>query len=285
MDSYVDWVEQLRQSGQVLLERTIGYLPNLLAALALLLIGWLVARLLKALSIRLLDGADRLWQRFVTRGTLPAGRLPRPPGKAVGSLLFWLVMLFFITAAADVLGVKVFADWLAQLVAYLPALIAGVVILLAGVVIGNLARDLVEAAAESAGIAQSEFLGRGVQLAILATALLIGAQQIGIQVSFLTGILTVLVAAVLGGSALAFGLGARHFVSNLLAARNLRQSLQVGQRLRIQTPDQVLEGVVLEVAATHVRLQTGQGESNIPAHLFELHTSELLHPEDTHAAG
>ncbi|MFN2308673.1 MAG: hypothetical protein ABR553_02900 [Gammaproteobacteria bacterium] len=285
MDSYADWAEQLRQGGLVLLERTLGYLPNLFAALALLLVGWVLARLLKAVSVRLLDGADRLWQRFVTRSSLPAGRLHRPPGKAVGSLVFWLVMLFFLTAAADILGVKVFADWLTRLVSYLPALIAGAVILLAGVFIGNLARDLVEAAAESADIAQSEFMGRGVQLAILATALLIGAEQIGIQVSFLTGLLTVLVAAVLGGTALAFGLGARHFVGNLLAARNLRQTLQVGQRLRIQTPAGDQAGLVLEVAATHVRLQTEHGECSVPAHLFELHAVELLPPEQAHAAG
>lgn len=272
MDSYTAWAEQLRLSGLGLLDRVVGYLPNLLAAVAVLALGWLVARLLKALSVRLLEGADRLWQRFVTRTALPAGNLRRPSGKTVGSLVFWLVMLFFLTAAAEILGVKVFADWLAKLVAYLPALIAGVVILLAGVFIGNLARDLVEAAALSAGIEQSEFLGRGVQLIILGTALLIGAEQVGIQVSFLTGIVTVLVSAVLGGMALAFGLGARHYVGNLIAARGLRQSLQVGQRVRIQQ----LEGVVLEVTATAVRLQAEQGEHSIPAHLFELHSAVLL---------
>jgi hypothetical protein len=272
MEGYAAWAEQLRQSGFGLLDRVIGYLPNLLAAVVVLTLGWLVARLLKALSVRLLDGADRLWQRFVTRTAIPAGNLRRPSGKTVGSLVFWLVMLFFLTAAAEILGVKVFADWLARLVAYLPALIAGVVILLAGVFIGNLARDLVEAAAISAGIEQSEFLGRGVQLIILGTALLIGAEQVGIQVSFLTGIVTVLVSAVLGGMALAFGLGARHYVSNLVAARGLRQSLHVGQRIRIEG----IEGVVLEVTATAVRLQAEQDEHSIPAHLFELHSAVLL---------
>lgn len=272
MDGYAAWAEQLQQSGLMLIGRVISYLPSLLAALALLVVGWLVARLLKALSVRLLVGADRLWHRFVTRTSIPSTHLRRPSSKTVGSLVFWLVMLFFLTAAADILGVKVFAEWLTKVVAYLPALIAGVVILLAGVFIGNLARDLTEAAAESAGISQAEFLGRGVQIAILGTALLIGAEQIGIQVSFLTGILTVLVAAVLGGAALAFGLGARYYVSNLIAARGLRQTLEIGQRIRIQT----LEGVVLEITATAVRLQAEKGEHCIPAHLFELHSAELL---------
>jgi small-conductance mechanosensitive channel len=272
MDSYAAWAEQLQQSGLMLIGRVISYLPSLLAALALLVVGWLVARLLKALSVRLLVGADRLWHRFVTRTSIPSTHLRRPSSKTVGSLVFWLVMLFFLTAAADILGVKVFAEWLTKVVAYLPALIAGVVILLAGVFIGNLARDLTEAAAESAGISQAEFLGRGVQMAILGTALLIGAEQIGIQVSFLTGILTVLVAAVLGGAALAFGLGARFYVSNLIAARGLRQTLEIGQRVRIQA----LEGVVLEITATAVRLQAEKAEHCIPAHLFELHSAELL---------
>jgi len=79
---------------------------------------------------------------------------------------------------------------------------------------------------------------------------------------------------VLGGAALAFGLGARYYVSNLIAARGLRQSLDIGQRIRIQAQ----EGVVLEITATAVRLQAEQGEHCIPAHLFELHSAELLQP-------
>lgn len=272
MDSYAAWAEQLRQSGALLIERLLGYLPSLFAAAAVLVAGWLVARLLKALSVRLMQGADRLWQRLVTRSPLPAGTsLRRPSGKVVGSLVFWLVMLFFLAAAAEILGIKVFAEWLAAVVAYVPALVAGIVILIAGVLIGNLARDLVEATAESADIRQSEFIGRAVQLAILGTALLIGADQIDIEVRFLVSILTVFVAAVLGGAALAFGLGARHFISNLIAARNLRPRLQAGQYLRIQD----MEGVVLEVTATDVRLQGEQGEYSVPAHLFELHASAL----------
>lgn len=275
MDNYAAWAEHLQKSGALLLERLVAFLPSLLAAVALLVLGWIVARLLKALSIRLMLGADRIWQRFVTRTNLPATPMRRPSGKAVGSLVFWLVMLFFLAAAAEILGIKVFANWLAAVVAYLPALVAGIVILLAGVLIGNLARDLVEAAAASAGIIQSEFIGRGVQLAILGTAVLIGADQIGIEVRFLVSIFTVLVAAVLGGAALAFGLGARYFVSNLIAARGLRTQLQVGQQIRIQD----MQGTVLEVTPTAVRLQTDGGEHSVPAYLFDLHSAAILKGE------
>lgn len=275
MDSYAAWAERLQQSGALLLERLISFLPNLLAAVALLILGWIVARLLRALSIRLMQGAEHIWQRFVTRTNLPTSPMRRPSGKAVGSLVFWLVMLFFLAAAAEILGIRVFANWLTAVVAYLPALVAGIVILLAGVLIGNLARDLVEAAATSAGILQSEFIGRGVQLAILGTAVLIGADQIGIEVRFLVSIFTVLVAAVLGGAALAFGLGARYFVSNLIAARGLRTQLQVGQLIRIQD----LQGTVLEVTPTAIRLQSDIGEHSVPAYLFDLHSAVVLKGE------
>lgn len=53
MDRYAAWAEQLQQSGLMLIGRVISYLPSLLASLALLVVGWLVARLLKALSVRL----------------------------------------------------------------------------------------------------------------------------------------------------------------------------------------------------------------------------------------
>lgn len=273
MRDYDVWTDRLLDSVAVLLQRMAEYLPQLLAALALLFAGWILARLFKSLTVRLAAGADRLWHRLILRGGLPeAATTRRPSSEVIGKLVFWLVMLFFLTAAADVMGIKVFAQWLSGVVTYLPILLAGGLILLGGALIANLARDLSETAAASAGLAQSEFLGRAVQIAILGVAVLIGAEQIGIQVTFLVSLFTAVIAALFGGAALAFGLGARGYVRNLIAARGLRQRYDVGQRIRLADR----EGAIVEISATAMVVQTEEGETRIPAGLFDDQIAVLL---------
>jgi small-conductance mechanosensitive channel len=273
VQDYNAWSDRLLDSLAVLLQRLAEYLPSLLAAVALLLAGWLLGRLLKSFTVRLVAGADRLWHRLILRGGFPeVASTRRPSSEAIGKLVFWLVMLFFVTAAADIMGIKVFAEWLSGVVAYLPTLLAGGLILLGGALIANLARDLSETAAASAGLAQSEFVGRAVQIAILSVALLIGAEQIGVQVTFLVSLFTAVIAALFGGAALAFGLGARGYVRNLIAARTLRQRYDVGQRISLAGR----EGAILEITATAVVLQTSEGEATVPAGLFDDEVAVLL---------
>lgn len=104
--------------------------------------------------------------------------------KILGSVVFWVVLLFFLTAATQVLGLHAFAAWLARVADYLPTVFAGILIIVAGFLVSRLAREVAEAAAASASERQRALIGRLVQASILVTAILVGAEQIGIKVTF-----------------------------------------------------------------------------------------------------
>jgi small-conductance mechanosensitive channel len=237
----------------------------------LLIVGWLAARFAKVLTLRLvtlLDGAiQRLFQR---RGaTAPPSALAS--GRVVGELVFWVVMLFFLTAAMHILGVETFTAWMHRVLGYLPTLVVGALIILAGFLVSSLARDIVIAAAPLE-TASRRLLGRGAQAIILVTAIVIGADQIGINITFVVIITSVILAALLGGVALALSLGARTYVANLIGARYLRETYRVGQRVRIGEQ----EGRVLEFSATAIVLETTAGRMNIPGKVFNELPSVLL---------
>lgn len=276
MGTYAEWSTALSTVFSQAAERLMKHLPNLLGALVLLLVGWLLARLLRALTLRMTRFLERLFSR------VPAGSREERPKilstsvEILGSIVFWVVILFSLTVATQVIGLAGFVDWLNRVAAYLPTLFTGGLIILAGFVVSVLLRDLVIATALAVPERQRVLLGRVVQTVTLVTAIVIGADQIGIKVTFLLIIATVVLVTVLGSAAVAVSLGARTYVSNLIGAHYLRQAYQVGQTIRIAGH----EGTVLELTQTDVVLETADGRVTVPGKAFHEEPTVLVMGKD-----
>ena len=246
--------------------------PRLLTALVLLVVGTLLALLMRHLAARIVRALGRMVPGQVLRRGLPEPALERQVSDIVGLMVFWAVLLFFVAAAADALGLPVLSTSLAGLGFYVPRLLGAILVIVVGLVLGNLARDGVAAAAAAAGAPMAAAVGQAVRAAILTAAVLIAVSELGIDITLLTVILAVTVAAVLGGFALAFGLGASGAVSNIIGAHYLRQAFRPGQHVRLGG----VEGTIAAITATSVVLQVSDGQIVIPARTFSETTSRLV---------
>ncbi|MGE0355674.1 MAG: hypothetical protein AB7P08_02045 [Burkholderiales bacterium] len=255
--------DSLARAASTLVERVIHHLPGVLAAVLLLLAGWVLARILRVLTRRAILLLDTMLPRLGLPGALSQVRAARASVVA-GTAVYWVVLLLFITAATQVLGLQAFTDWLAKLIEYLPTLAVGLLILVAGWLLSGFAADLVQATLPRLEPGQRAMMARIVRAGILAGAILIGADQVGIRVTFLALFVGAIAATVGGGVALAVGLGSREFVANLIAAHHLRQAFAVGQTLRVGEH----EGRLLEITATGFVLETGEGRVLVPARLL-----------------
>jgi small-conductance mechanosensitive channel len=260
-----DFEQLVRNALQGLAE----FLPSLLGALLLLAIGWIAARLAKTAAVQLGRLVERALQRLAAKRGAKAP--PSISASVLGSAVFWIVMLIFLTAATQVLGLELFTEWMNRVVEYLPTLLAGVLILVAGVLASAVARDLVVAAVPLAERQRTLFGGLA-QGTVLVTAAIIGADQIGIDVTFIVVVAAVVLGILLGGLALAAGLGARELVQNLVAAQQVRQLYQAGDRIRLGEQ----EGRIAELTPTSVLLDTADGRLALPAQLFLEQPSLLL---------
>ena len=255
--------EALGRAASELLERVAESLPSLLGALILLLIGWLLARLLRALSMRAVLVIETLTARFVKPPPGEPLRLRRA-SIVVGEIMFWAAMLVFITAATHVLELTSFTDWLARLVGYLPTLAAGLLIVVAGYVLSRFLGDLVAATSTRMEYTQRALLAKVVQVTVLTGAILVGADQIGIRITFLAIFAAAIGSVVAGGVAIAVGLGARDYIANLIGAHYLRQAFAVGQTIRTGGH----QGRILEITATSVVLETAEGRVSLPGRVY-----------------
>jgi hypothetical protein len=171
-----------------------------------------------------------------------------------------------------VLGLPVVTTWLSGVASYLPNILVAVLIGAVGIIGGVLIRDVVTTAASSAGFTYSTTLGRFAQYAVLLITLLVGIDQLGVDISIITNILMILIFAMLFGAALAFGLGAKTSISNILAAHYVRKTYAVGHSVRIGE----VEGQITEITPVGVVLQAQEGQVYIPAQQFNEMTSVLL---------
>ena len=248
--------------------------PRILGAAALLVTGWVLATLMRVVASRLARALGRMLPGRIWRRGLPQLTLERQVADILGLVVFWAVLLFFGAAAADALGLPILSTSLAGLGFYLPRLLAALLIAVFGFVLGNLAREAAAAAASAAGASFAAAAGQIVRAAIVMAALLIAVAELGIDITLLTALLSVTLLAVLGSLSLAFGLGARTAVSNIIGAHYLRQTFEIGQQVRFGA----IDGTISAITPTAVLIRVPDGEVVVPARHFTERISMLVIP-------
>ena len=240
-------------------------------AVVLVVSGLILGLLLRDLSARLL----RTWGRRFS-GTMASLFVNRnadgPATVLISSLVFWGVFIFAIAGATERLGLPIAGAALAAVAGFLPRLFATVLIIMLGFLIADLARNAVTGAAASARIVGAPRLGRIAQFSILLVTAVVAFEELGIQTLFIVVIVGVALAAGLGGAALAFGLGARTTVSNIIASYYVMKMLRVGQSVRIGD----VEGRIVDFTATSVIIATRAGQVFVPAKEFGERSAVML---------
>jgi hypothetical protein len=267
------WFATLRQQMDDLVRRMIEYLPNVLGAILLLVVGWLVASLLRAWTRRSLARLNKLLAGRAVGQELKTSGADRLAADAASLIVFWLVFLLFLAGAGEVLGIAVITTGLSRLAQYLPSILGAVLVVLAGLVLANVARGAVTRAAASAGLGYGVPLAQLTRAVILLVAGVIALDQLGVDSQVLIVSTNILIASVIGGIALAFALGSRTAVSNILALHYVTQTYQVGQRVRLDG----LEGEIVEFKRTGVVVASTDGLVLVPALEFSERRSVRLH--------
>ncbi len=274
MNDAPQMLERLRSMTDQFAQALLDRLPGLLGALLLLLVGWLVAGWLRKLTRALGTRLNRQLGRVLRGEHAERVRLSPALLRLLSNLVFWVALLGFVTAAARVADFELLTGWLDRIVDWLPQFLLGVVIIVTGYLIAAVVRDLVYDALDSAGVAQRVLIGKLAQTATFLAALVIGIDQVGIDVTFVTTMIAVVLGVVLAGFSLAFGLGARQLVANLIATRSLQEHFAVGQRARIGG----FEGEITEFTPTGVFIASAEGLVHVPASHFNEGAVVLLGP-------
>lgn len=258
------WVS-IQETAVTTFQGFIVYLPSLVGAIAVLLFGWLLARLVRAASNRVLSGLNRILERNFQSGLLASVRLPMGASVILGEAVYWVVIFLTLTIAARIAQFPAISRWLNEVASFLPSILLGVATIVIGYIVSVVIGERVTEYARPAKSSQSALLGRLCQGIVFVIASIIGLDQIGLDVTFLVALSAVAVGSVLVGFSIAFGLGAREYVSNLIGARTVRHNLSTGLLVRVGET----QGEVLEITQTQIALDTEEGRALVPARIAE----------------
>jgi len=217
-----NWQVVLLEPAKTVLSQISQFLVNVLLVVIILIIGWIIAKIIKTLVTKLLRGikVDQLSDQINLDSILAKGGISYSLSELIGVICYWLALLVTFVVAVNAIGLTVAADLLNRVVLYVPNIIAAVFILILGMFVATLLSNIVKTAANNAGLSQAKLLGKVVEVAVIIFAVAITLEQLGIAAKIIELTITVLLASLGLSVALAFGLGckdiAARFISDLI---------------------------------------------------------------------
>lgn len=239
-------------------------LPALLAALVILILGWIVAVLIAKGLARLLRLVrfNELAKRAGIEQFLGRAQIKLDPSGALASLVKWFIILLFVVAAANTLGWTQVSQFLNQLLSYLPNVAVALIIAILGLALAGFIRDMVRGAVASAGVSDrsANVIASVTYWVFAVTTMLTALNQLGIAITLSETLYVTIFGSIAAIVALAFGLGNRALASDLAAGWTLSAQLSPGDEITVGGD----QGTIVQVGPTSTMLKTEQGEVILP---------------------
>jgi small-conductance mechanosensitive channel len=196
---------------QRFIKNITGFLPYLLISIILIILGFLVAWLLRKIVIRVaqLLSIDRLSEKLGLSQVLEKSRIGQTLSGLIGSAVYWVVLLTFIIMGLDSLKIPAVAELMTEFWLYLPNIIIACVIVIAGYLLGNFLGRAALIAAVNAGFAVSGLVSKFVKFTVFIMAATMALELLGIGKDTVLVAFAIIFGGVVLALSIAFGLGGR----------------------------------------------------------------------------
>lgn len=236
--------------------------PKVIMAILILLVGHFLSKFFGGLFKRLGErvGLDKMVERTGLAEGLKQANIKTTASGMLGQFIYWLIFLNFLVLALESLGIAAAVDQLNLLIAYLPRLLAALFVFLAGALVAQFLGRATQAAVASMGIEFHQAVGGAVRGLILMMTIIISIQRLGVDVTILQESFITMLAIVLAGLALAFGLGGRDVARNVLAGYYARDVFKIGDTLSVSGE----QGVLIAIGTLNSELELPHGRLVLP---------------------
>ena len=213
------WADVLIRSFQNLFYGVVAFIPNLVVAIVIFIVGWLVGVGLGRVVKQIIDAlrVDNALRSTGIERLLSRAGFELSSGKFLGFLVEWFFIIVFLVAALDVLGLTTVNLFISEVIlGYLPQVIVAVLILLVAAVVAEAAERVVVGSAKAASLRAAGFIGKVTRYSICIFALLAALAQLNVATAFVQTLFTGVVIAVSLAVGLSFGLGGQQSAARYL---------------------------------------------------------------------
>jgi len=197
----------------------VSYLPSLVGAIIVFLIGVIVAIILRSVITKISDllHLDDLATKLDIKSSFQKYGIKLSVKGVLGWLVKWFIIIVFLIAATDILGWAEITDYLKQVVLYLPNVVISVVILIVGILLANFVRNVVKTAVAAAKLESADVIAGLAKWAILIFTIMAALIQLQIAETLIQTLFTGLIAMLALAGGLAFGLGGKEYATKVLS--------------------------------------------------------------------
>ena len=244
----------------------VAYLPSLANGLLVLLVGYLVARVVRWVLRAVLRrvGIDPLAERSGVGTGLRRLGIPLIPSALIAQIVFGFLLVSFLITATRLMLLEAVAVLLERFLTFLPNIIATLIVFLLGSAVARLAGIFVAGSAAGAGLGYARQLGRLVEALVSLFVVVLALSVLGIDIALLVTAITIVLAAFGLALGLALGLGARPIAYQILAGYYVRQRFRPGQAIQLEQ----IQGEVSGTGSVNTVLTTAAGAIVVPNSLL-----------------
>ena len=197
----------------------LAWIGNVGAAILILIGGWILARVLKLLAIRLLLAIhfDVAAEKAGLEDLFLRGKIRQSPVELLGELVYWMLMLAIFMAAVNTLGLQAASQLLNDLLLYFPRIFAAIFILVLGFFFANFVSGVVRVGAAHLQWIRADLLGQMVRYLIIVIVSAMALEELNIASEIVTAAFIILFGSACLALALAFGLGCKEMVGKFVS--------------------------------------------------------------------
>ncbi len=254
MTTFQHWQDAFVSSFSQALGELGALIPNTVAMLAVVVLGYVVARILARATTALAEaiGLQTAAVRSGLAESMSQVGIRRGVADIFGQIVFWLTMCVFLAAGFNVLGLPTVSTAMQQIVDYIPNLLVATVVVVVGLLVASFLRGVVATSADRVGLSYAEALAGGCYWVLALLTFIAAFDQLGIEFTLIKEIILIAFGAVAVGFALAFGIGGRDVMAGILAGYYTRQRLHAGDQVHVAG----MQGTVREVGPVSTIIET-----------------------------
>ena len=196
----------------------VSFLPNILGAVVLFIIGWILADWLKTLTVKVVNitKLGSLFKNPAVTDFLKNAQVSQKIEDIIGEIVKWLIITLFFVASINVLGITAISLFLNGIIAGIPTLIAAVITLAIGVFVAGFLEKMVKGSLGSGDPSMSRLIGKVVSYAIMTFFVLAALSQLGIATFFINTLFVGFILAIALALGIGLGLGSKDLIKKLL---------------------------------------------------------------------
>ena len=274
MEKLPNLTEILINTFRTLINQFVDFVPRLIGAIVVLIIGILVARLAAVLVKNLLGrvGFDKIGDKLNEVDFIKQLQTEIKLSEIVAKVLYYFILLVFITAATETLGVKAISDMVLALVNFIPKVIAAAIMLQIGVLVADALKKAVISICQTFKIASGKLLGMIVFFFFLIITIISALGQAGINTELLESSFNLLIGGIIFAFAIGYGIASRDVMANILASFYSKNRFLEGQTIQIDG----VKGQIIKIDSTSLTLQTGETTSIFPLQTLQSKKVEVF---------